>query len=172
MAKTTDLSKVKVFKKTVALDNTFVKRYSANDNCFPRLSFSEEYFLVTQKDLVKNCKLEDCGLKPKFCGDSKDMGKYVIIGVNDFGKLIDKEKIRKDLVKVAQQSLREDPSVDDYFKMLYSNTLRHIAYILTDAAFKTVRLSQEVKYFLSKNMNFLPFEAKQMIVSMEGGFDI
>ena len=161
MAKTTKTT----LSKTLAPENTFIKRYTSNDASFPKLSFSEEYFMVAQKDLVKGTKFEDCHLKPKFIGESKDIGRYVIINVNDFGKLLDNDKIRKDLVKTAQQSLREDPSSDDYFKMLYSNTLRHLSHIMTDTHFSHVNFASFARSFVIENLNFLPIEERKKIIA-------
>lgn len=156
----------KKFKKTTSSENIFVSRYG-DSRTFPRISFSEKYFMVNMQDLIKGAKYEDLKVTPKFLGESKTIGKYMILDLKDFAKLIDRDLIRKDLVKTAQESLQEDASSDDYFKMMYSNTLRHLDYLLSEKAFASFQFSSFTREFLTKNMSALSTASRKIIVKKE-----
>jgi len=156
----------KKFKKTTSPDNMFVTRYGES-SIFPKISFSEKFFMVNMNDLVKTAKYENLKVCPKFLGDSKEIGKYMILDLKDFAKLIDNDLIRKDLVKTAQESLQEDPSTDDYFKMMFTNTLHHLDYLLSERAFVNLRMNHSIREFLVKNMSSLSVSSRKVIIGRE-----
>lgn len=168
MANSTN-NKKDYFAETKNDNNEFVKRF-----CIPSTSgtnkvlFSEEFYMVSDKDLAKKFEIEKSGVRPKFVGRTKE-GKYYIFGFADFAKLFDKNAFKNDLMKVAMGSLREDPSSDDYFKMLYSNTLRHVAYLLKSSSSTTMRVLRSSVYeFLISNFGILDQDIKELIIEREG----
>ena len=159
-----------LFAETRAVNNEFVKRF-----CIPsstnKILFSEEYYMVSDKDFVKKFKIEESGVRPKFVGRTSE-GKYYILCFADFAKLFDKAVFRSNLADSARKSLSEDASTDDYFKMLYSNTLRHVAYIFKNSVALAATLRGDVYNFMVSNFSVLDQDVKEIILKRDGIYGI
>jgi len=142
--------------------NQFVTRYAVQRS---PILVSEHYYLVSEKDLAKDQTFEKLKIRPSFVGESNG-AKYVIISFTEFSKILDKDGFKKDLEKTAISSIREDPSEDDYFKLLYSNTLRHLAFLFTHFV---QSWNSQVRTFVTENINFLSTELRKDILEKVGG---
>jgi len=149
------------FDETTDIKNQMITRYYNRST----LLFSENLYMVSAKDLAKDQTFENFKIKPLFVG-KLDGAKYVIINFADFSKILDKEGFKKDLMNKALQSVREDPSEDDYFKMLYSNTLRHLAYIVMNF---DISVSIVTREFIERNINVFEPEDRKKILTKIGG---